>query len=130
MKLTPVRSLKDYDGPKNHKAIIHKIQEDARNENNVELPYSYIENMVTLFFSYNGINHYFRKFQSFAVPMLGRWSVNSLGRKAKKKKARYKILSKRKSMRIYCRKYRKRQRMLKKIAAKEALAASKRVSLK
>lgn len=125
MKITPVHSIKEYDGPKSHRAIIFKIQEDARNENRVELPLSYIEAVLTSFFSFFGIIHYFRKFQSFAIPGLGRWSLNQAGRKARKKHKKYLVRSKRKSMRIYMRKYRKRKRILRKLAAKKVLTSTK-----
>ena len=130
MKITPVRSLKDYEGPKSHRAILFKIQEDAKKENNVELPLSYIEKVVTLFFSPTGIVHYFRLYKSFDIKGLGYWSLTNAGRKERRRLIKHRKRQKLLVNRRACRNYRRKLAKLKKREKRKALAASKRVSLK
>jgi hypothetical protein len=97
MKTTPVNKIRSYQGPKSHNAIIHKIYEEAQQEER-EIPESFIERTVSLFFSINGFLFYFKEFKHFAILGLGRWMVTHFGLKFQVKQQKKRIEGRKQSV--------------------------------
>lgn len=118
MKITPVNSLPDFDGPSTHMTILKKIHEEAIAEKK-DMSFMYIYRTVYLFFGSKGFPYYFLKFfQKFSIPGLGRWKGNRFLQphveKMKEEKKRHDRKVRNAIMRRYGKKVRRLQRKARK----------------
>ena len=110
MKTTPAGNLKDYNGPRSHKAILEQIYKEAL-ESGKEVSPNFIGRVITFFFSGKGFPSLFKIADSFSIAGIGRFLITKEGRKYFKRKKRiWERNNRRMIVRIYRKKNAKQER--------------------